>query len=620
MVRTYIMATQLHLHANFPYLIEIPNAALGYLKSALSEGNEKMDVTNIYWYLPPQEILESIFSIVARFQDRYVDIFEPYTVFTIYLSRFFFTNKKKKMLTPTTAGSLIGSYASQEKVKKIGQNFKDFIDYSIENENMADVDMAGFTVNFYQWILNSYVWSQLKTLNPNIKIVVGGLATKNDAEAFMNAFRDVDYCIWGEGEIPLKKLVNYDDGLSEVPRLIYRDNGALVSTDVSGDYRLNPLPFADHIDYFKTIEKFDLDVSPMIPIIGVRSCRWNRCKFCGVNKGVTYYERPVKEIIEEIEYQSTTWNTNKCAFLDTDFGRKRDADFEMLLTELLESVDRRKKQYHIWATVSPIMFTRKYAQMMSKITMHIQIGFEALTDSLLKSMNKMHGFAENIQALKFARDYNLDISGNNIIRNLPGERVEDVIESMENLKFMRFVLPLYHLIPSELSLYQGTEYYEETPAKEREKKWVVNILYDEIERGAPIGEDNKWDFFGFRAETIHHHILWDQFNHLLKEYQEAEISYTWLEFKDGSSLIEESNRFSGNKTYLLNKEETRILKICDSMKHTAQVLRECNLSEDCLEDIVSQLEGVNLLYVDRGKGRLISIPSIEDMRRIDERR
>ena len=524
------------------------------------------------------------------------------------------------MYTPTMAESLIGAYVSQEKVRKIAQDFKDFIDYSIENENMADVDMAGFTVNFYQWILNRYVWSQLKMQNPNIKIVVGGLATRNDAEAFMNAFRDVDYCIWGEGEIPLKELVNCDDRFLEVPRLVYRNKGALAYTDISGDCRISPLPFADHTDYFKTIEKFDLDISPMVPIISVRSCRWNKCKFCGVNKGVSYYERPVKEIREEIEYQTTTWNTNKCAFLDTDFGRKRDADFEMLLTELLESVDRRKKQYHIWATVSPLMFTRKYTQMMSKIRMHIQIGFEALTDSLLKSMNKMHGFTENIQALKFARDYNLDISGNNIIRNLPQEREEDVIESMENLKFMRFLLHLYHLIPSELSLYKGTEYYEETPGEEREKKWIVNILYDEIERIALIGEGNKWDFFGFRAEPLHHHVLWDQFNHLLKEYQEAEISYTWLEFEDGSSLIEEINKISGNKTYLLTKEETRVLKFCDSVKQTNQVQRECTGSEEVLEDIVSQLEGVNLLYVDRGKGRLISIPSIGDLRRIDERR
>lgn len=613
------MVTNLHLHANFPYLVEIPNAAFGYLKSALSE--EKVDTTNVYWYLPPKEILESIFSLFARFQDRYIDIFEPYTVFTVYLSRFFYTAEKSGTGAPTTVESFIGSYTTQQKVKKIAQNFKDFIDYSLVNGEMADADVAGFTVNFYQWILNKYVWSRLKALNPNIKILVGGLATRADAEAFMNTFKDVDYCIWGEGEIPLKELMKRTDdsrSLSEVPRLCYRDRDSLTFTAVPGECRLDPLPFADHTEYFEKMKEFELDISPMIPLVGVRSCRWNKCKFCGVNKGATYYERPVKEIIEEIEYQSKKYTVNKFAFLDTDFGRKRDQDFQLLLSELLKSVDRRKKPYHVWATVSPVMFNRKYAQMMSKIKMHIQIGFEALTDPLLKTMNKMHGFAENVQVLKFGGDYGLDISGNNIIRNLPGETEADVIESMENLKYLRFVLPCYHLIPSELSLYKGSTYYEETPAQEREKKWVVNILCDEIERLNLIEKNNRWDFFGFRAEKMDHHVLWDQCIQVLEEYQKAEISYSWLEFSDGSSFVEECNNLSGNKTYLLNEVETAVMKLCDSITSVNQLKQNLKAPEAVLEEAVSQLEEVNLLYVDKGRARLISVLSVNDIKKIEE--
>ncbi len=610
------MVTKLHLHANFPYLTEIPNAALGYLKSALSE--ESVNTTNVYWYLPPGDILESISSIYAKFQDRYIDIFEPPTVFTAYLSRYF-SDEGKKNTHMTLIESLVSTYTTKEKIKKIAQNLRDFIDYSIEAENMADADIAGFTCNFYQWILNKYVWSTLKRLNPNIKIVAGGFATKGDAEAFMQVFKDIDYCIWGEGEVPLKTLVNRfdDNSVADVPRLVYRENSTLHSTDIPGECRLNPLPFADHTEYFERIEKSDLHISPAIPIVSVRSCRWNKCKFCGVNKGVTYSERPVKDTIREIEYQSEKYTVNKFAFLDTDFGRKKDSDFEMLLTGLLKSVDERKKPYHIWATLSPTLLTRKYTQMMSKIKMHIQIGFEALTDPLLKAMNKMHGFAENIQGLKFGKDYGLDISGNNIIRNLPEEREGDVTESMENLKYLRFVLPCYRLIPSELSLYKETEYYEGTPVQDREKKWVVNILYDEIEGLTPIEKEHKWDFFGFRAKKLDHHQVWDQFIHLLKEYQEADISYTWLEFSDRSSLIEESNSFNGNKTYLLNRVETDVLKFCDSITSAEKLKNAFEYHEDVLKGAVTQLERVNLLYGDE-RGRLISIVSVKDLKKIDE--
>jgi radical SAM superfamily enzyme YgiQ (UPF0313 family) len=612
------MATTLHLHASFPYLLEIPNAALGYLKSALAE--QPVDVTNVYWYLPPKEILEPLSSIYARFQDRYIDIFEMPTVFTVYLSRFLYEGEKG-VHTPTAGESLIGSYTMQQKVKKIALHFKDFVDYSLETEKMADVDVAGFTVNFYQWVTARYIWSQLKALNPNIQVVVGGLATRGDAEAFMGIFGNVDYALWGEGEIPLRALMSCIDdekALSDVPRLVYREKGEIKATDVAGEFRLDPLPFADHTEYFEQMKTFDLNISPAIPILSVRSCRWNKCKFCGVNKGGSYYERSTKDIVDEIEYQSKKYAVDKVVFLDTDFGRRRDADFKALLTALLQSVDRRKKPYHVWATLSPTVLNRRYAEMMSKIRIHIQIGFEALTDYLLGAMNKMHRFAENIQALKLGMDYGLDISGSNVIRNLPEERKEDVIESMENLKVLRFFLSCYELTPSVLSLYKGTPYYAETPPEERETKWVVNMLCEEMDRVNLVEGDSRWDLFGFRAETLDHHLLWDQFTSLLEDYQTATISYSWLEFSDGSSFIEEHNNISGNKTYLLTEVETNILKYCDSIVSTEKLKKEVHAeSESVIESAISQLEAVNLLYGDE-RGRLISVVSAKNLRKIDE--
>lgn len=605
------MVVKLHLHANFPYIPEVPNAALGYLKSAVSE---KADVKNIYWYLPPKDVQESISSLFAKFKDRPVGLFGPPTYLIAYFSRFFSDKNKAKVHT-TAIDSLINTYTTQQKVVDTARVLKDFIDHSLENENMADVDVAGFTVNFYQWILNSYIWSRLKALNPNIKIVVGGLGAKEDAEALMHVFKNVDYCIYGEGEIPLRELITHVNALSEVPQLVYRKNNTLITTN-SDEYRLEPAPFADHTDYFERIKKVDSPVSPVIPLISARSCRWNRCKFCRVNEGVVYYEKPIKTVIGELEYQSKTYNTNKFYFVDTDFGRKRKKEFEALLLELLKSVDKRKNPYEIWATASPSVLTRKNVEMMSKIRIDVQIGFEALTDSLLKNMDKMHRFAENIQALKFGKDHRMDLHGLNVIRNLPGEQKEDVMESMENLQYVRFYIKKYNLHPSELTLFKRSGYYEETSAPEQEEKWVVNALYDEIEQTGLFGKDYKWDFFGFRAKELDHHVLWDQFGYLLEQYQKADIEYKWLEFSDGCSLIEEYNSLGGVKRYRLNQVETDILKLCDGITTLEQVKNALSVPED-IEDAVSQLRWGNLLYGDE-RGRLISVVSVKDIQKIDE--
>jgi radical SAM superfamily enzyme YgiQ (UPF0313 family) len=265
------------------------------------------------------------------------------------------------------------------------------------------------------------------------------------------------------------------------------------------------------------------------------------------------------------------------------------------------------------AEICPTRLTRKHVQIMSKIRIGVQIGFEALMDTLLKKMDKMHRFAENIHALKFGKDYELNISGLNIIRNLPDECEDDIIGSIENLKYLRFFLNRYNLFPSELTLYKGTRYYQEVSSEEREERWVINVLLDEVKRAGIVEDAHEWDFFGFKAKNLNYHQLWDQFNYLLQRFQSNDIYYSWLEFSDGSSQVMEYNNVSGHKKYLLSKLETDILKSCDSITSLHNLINEFSTSEHDIEEAVSQLKKEKLLYVDKEKERLISILSIESL-------
>lgn len=606
---------RLHLHANFPYDADRPNAAIGYLKSFLSE-EKNLETTNIYWNLLPREISGPIFSILKKFQDKRFDKFDPITALTAYFTKLFYEPK----VYTSILGPIIGLYTPLEEVEEAARAFKNFIDHSIENGKMADVDIAGFTTNFSQWFISKYIWSQLKELNPNITIVVGGFFTQDEAAGFMNTFKEIDCAIWGEGEIPLRGLVRCIDdkeSLDKIPHLIYRDKEGLHFTGNSCG-TLTVFPFGDHTDYFEQLKKYELSISPQITIAGTRFCQWNKCKFCHMTRGGIYCERPVSDIVEEIEYQSKKHSVDRFLFVDTDIGRKKEEDFEALLETLLESVDKRKMPYDIVAEVNPVRINRKCAHIMNKIKLGIQIGFEAMTDSLLKGMGKMHRFAENIQALKFGRDYNLSMFALNVIRNLPGEREEDVVQSIKNLKYLRFFLPHYGLKPIELTLYKGTQYYDEIPAEEREKRWVTNFLYSEIKPLIPIEEENRWDFFGFRAHNLMHHQLWEQFIDVLREMQSAHIYYSWLEFRDGSSLIEEYNSITGYKGYSLTELETVILKLCDSITTIKQVKNAfSSVHEADVKNAVSQLRKEGLLFGDES-GRVISILSVDALRKVHE--
>jgi radical SAM superfamily enzyme YgiQ (UPF0313 family) len=588
---------KLHLHANFPYDFNTPNAAIGYLKSYLSE--EPVDVTNTYWYIPPKEIFEPIHRILMTFQKSRISLFNPCIILTAYLSRFF----NRTPVCPTMIQTILMSYASPEELEKIGLSFKAFVDTALED--MADADMAGFTLKFHQWILNSYIWRRLKELNPNITIVVGGLDTPEEAVTVVETFKDVDCAVWGEGERPLRELVVKDkDGMDEVPRLVYRKHGDIYTTNIPTE-RVRDYPFADHTDYFEQLKRFDLDISPQIPMFTTRSCKWDKCKFCNENKGIPYFERSIDETINEIEYQSETHGIDRFIFLDADIGRKNEKDFRDFLQRLLHSVEARGAPYDIVTDISPQRLTRECVEMMSKIKMGVQIGFEALTDSLLRKMNKMHTFAENIQALKFGSECGLKIYGLNILRNLPEETEHDVMESMEHVMVLRFFLRHYPLSLTELTLYRRAPYFDEIPPEERETRWVVNFLYDEMHQQGLIKEKDRWDFFGFRARDLMHHQFWDQVQEVLEQITSRDISYSWLESAEGSVLTE-YNQVTGDKKYLLTRTETDILKFCDSITSLEPVKER--FLDDNVEDVLSQLRKENLLYIDE-RNRLISIPS-----------
>ena len=592
---------KVHLHANFPYDFTTPNAAIGYLKSYLSQ--EDLDIINTYWYIPPREIFEPLYKILAMFQKSRISLFDPSIILTAYLSRFF----NRTPVYPTMIQTILTSYTSREEMEKIGLSFKAFVDTSLED--MADADIAGFTLKFYQWILNSYVWRTLKALNPNITIVVGGLDTPEEAVKTMETFKDIDCAIWGEGERPLKELARRDKNrLDEVPHLVYRRHDDICTTDVPVE-RVREYPFADHRNYFEQLKQSNLNISPRIPLFTTRSCKWDRCKFCNENKGIPYFERSIDETIKEIEYQSKTHGVDRFVFLDADIGRRNEKDFIHFLKGLLNSVRTRGAPYDIVADISPQRLTRETVQMMSKIRIGVQIGFEALTDSLLKKMNKMHSFSENVQALKFAHEYGLKMYGLNVLRNLPGETEHDIMECMEQVKVLRFFLEHYPLSLSELTLYKRAPYFSEISPDERETRWVVNFLYQEMHQQDLIKEKDRWDFFGFRAHDLMHHQFWDQVADLLEQVQSRNISYSWLESAEGSTLIE-YNQVMGDKKYLLTRMETDILKFCDSITSLEQVKER--FPDDTTEDVISQLRKEHLLYMDE-RNRLISIPSARNI-------
>jgi radical SAM superfamily enzyme YgiQ (UPF0313 family) len=589
------------LHCTPPYEYYIPNAALGYLKGFLKSNS--IPVKSVYWNLV-------LFQEIKEFQERIgtyplIMSYSPNYIASFYITRHLLMENSHSQ---TPLNVFLSSLFTEEKVSALLHTFKDKIDTYILDHNLHKESLAGFTLKTHQWLMSHYIMGRLKEMNPDINIVIGGITNKEQGRAFLDVLNHADYAVYGEGEYPLYYLIEaLKEGtdLKKVPSLVYRKKNNTEWTEkYTGCPDLNEYPFADHTEYFETLKQVTPGNMPvLIPIWGSRSCPWNKCKFCVVNEEYTYRTRSPENILEEIEYQVQNHGVDHIVFVDSEFAGNKKR-FKTLLKLLVQSAEKRGAPYHFFAEASPVFIDAEAAALMQRASFDlIQTGFEAMTDSLLEKIQKRQKFAYNIQILKLGNQYDINIKGN-VMKGIPPETRDDVLESCENLKFLRFLLKNYPVLPNFFALYKNSGFDIEM-SEEEKRHWNEDILWEEVASLHLIPEEDKFEFFGFYKDRLRNHLLWDTFGRLLRIYGEKKSSYTWTDY-NGYSVFEETG--SRDYTCELTKDETDILVFCDSVKKFSEITSVFpRIPEESLKKILKTLKDAALLYYDKDMTMVISV-------------
>ena len=594
------------LHCAPPYRYDHPNAVLGYLKGFLEA--KGIPVKNVYWNLILYKEIMNWEERMAGFHPVFTKM-PPFYATTLFVYRRL-SVKDSRAFAKTPLDAFFSSILTEEEISDLVTLVKNKIDWYIKENNLQKAQCAGFPLKTHQWLISHYVMCRLKEMNPDMAIVIGGITNEAQGRKFMKIFPQCDFAVWGEGEYPLFHLIEaLEEGTSfeKVPQLIYRDTELVSTYQRPHHENLDEYPFADHSDYFPALERF-VPGKPRIfmPIWGSRACPWNKCKFCVENDEYTYRARAPENIVEEIRFQSETHNIDTFAFIDSELpGNKKR--FKTLLKYLIQLSAERNEPYHFFGEVSPIFIDPETVIAMRLASfMAIQTGFEAVTDELLRKMQKRQKFAHNIQALKLGIKYHLNIGGRFILRGIPTETTEDILESCRNLRFLRFILGSYTISPTLFVMHKGSIFYDEMPEEERES-WNYNQLWTEVRFTELIPESDRFEFFGFFKERPYH-SLWDDFEMMLNFYKQQNYSYTWIEYGNGS-FIEEK----GPQTYqfTLDRDETDILIFCDLVKSYREVKEKfSHMSEERLRSILYTLNEVGFLYYDENMDTIISVLDI----------
>jgi radical SAM superfamily enzyme YgiQ (UPF0313 family) len=536
-----------------PAMINLPSPAFSVLKGFLAHHGYECKIIN--WNISINELMSSflrnftfepadpdilpLLPFLHAIAEEYNDTAAMQRIISHFQSRF----------PDCIMNTEITCEASISELKK---KIFDMFDSGLKTMDTDNVILFGFSAKFYQWIPGMILAKKLKIDFPGIKIVIGGLNSREEATAIMEICSYFDFGILGEGEYQLlemlKGLEHGDAGkFGSVPRLVYRTDNGLVSTTQPGKY----IDFPDYIfpDYSDSVELPGKTADPdaySLPLEASRGCYWNRCKFCSLSSGYKYRRRMPQGVVDEIEFMSQRYNINRFTFLDSDIVGPDISQFEILLDMIIDSSYKNKSIYDFTAEVVPHDLNSRVIEKLAVAGFsRIQVGYEAITDNLLKKIDKKTDFSDLILFLKFASKFGITAFGANIMKGIVGETEQDVQESIQNLAFLRFFLNskqgrwFFRHNLNKFRLEHGSRFFKELNEEEL-NRWVYNPIAYFLPVSF-IDNQNRFYFWGF-YKNLENEIEWDNFDKINKFYEDTEFKYQVLESGGVHYYIEKMGR------------------------------------------------------------------------------
>lgn len=186
-------------------------------------------------------------------------------------------------------------------------------------------DVVGFSC--YIWNINETiaVIRMLKTVLPNVKIVLGGPEVSYDVHDWLRKHEEIDYIIMGEGEVSFKEMLRFFNGdieLEKVPGICYLEDGKI---------KIHAQPPKVDLREIASPFRFEEDlphISKRIQYIETsRGCPFS-CQFClsSIEVGVRYFNR--EKVKEDIRYLMDN-GAKTIKFVDRTFNISRSYAMEM---------------------------------------------------------------------------------------------------------------------------------------------------------------------------------------------------------------------------------------------------------------------------------------------------
>ncbi len=324
----------------------------------------------------------------------------------------------------------------------------------IEETEWDGYGLAGFTISLCQLTASLYFIRQIKRRFPTLPIVIGGsMVSGITGGHLIRAYPEIDFLVNGEGETPLKQLIEHISGsdastpLPVISGLIARDSKyADAPVQFSQLDSLDRLPAPDIDDYFALLDTFDPQnrFFPTLPVEASRGCWWRRhegvkafsgCAFCNLNlQWQGYRTKKPDQVVREVDDLTARHRTLSVAFMDNILPLKTAG-------ALFDGLRQLGKDLQLFGEIRADFSEQILSRMNAAGISRVQIGIEALSTSLLTKMNKGTTAIENLSVMKICEGLNLSHQSN-LILFFPGSDLSDVEETLKTLEYAFIYRPL----------------------------------------------------------------------------------------------------------------------------------------------------------------------------------
>jgi ribosomal peptide maturation radical SAM protein 1 len=336
-----------------------------------------------------------------------------------------------------------------QQILGVRREIEPFLQDALREYDWAAFDLVGFTSTFEQNIASLTLAQRLKVHQPGMRIAFGGANWEGAmGQEYHRCFPFVDYVCSGEADLSFPRLVDavrrspprmVARRLAAIPGIVYRDEGRSVATGATPLVeQLDDLPVPYFDAYFSARETSSaaMQTSPVLLFEASRGCWWgakSHCTFCGLNgHSMRFRAKSPERLVDELNHLIVQWPCPTIEAVDNILDMRY---FESVLPALEKmtlpgplffEVKANLKRHHI-ASLKRANITR------------IQPGIESLSNHVLRLMRKGTTALQNVQLLKWCREYDIHVDWN-LLYGFPGETDDDyeaIIELLPKLSHLQ---------------------------------------------------------------------------------------------------------------------------------------------------------------------------------------